>query len=91
MASTKAELVNLPRQIWENQITSLVEAIRQEDQGLNHLFKYIFVAMVDCVGWFLVCLQLNFRHKRSYFDETGQRFRNYDKRYRNLYSRMSKS
>ncbi|KAL4297917.1 hypothetical protein GQ457_12G026920 [Hibiscus cannabinus] len=70
------------------QITSLVEVRRQEDQGLNHLFKYIFVAMVI---YFLVCLQLNFLHKRSYFDETGQRFRNYDKRYRNLYSRMSKS
>ncbi|KAL4278254.1 hypothetical protein GQ457_03G019740 [Hibiscus cannabinus] len=27
------------------------------------------------------CLEhLNFLHKRSYFDETGQRFRNYDKR-----------
>ncbi|KAL4273160.1 hypothetical protein GQ457_13G015490 [Hibiscus cannabinus] len=32
------------------QITSLVEARRQEDQGLNHLFKYIFVAMVVYVS-----------------------------------------
>ncbi|KAL4281174.1 hypothetical protein GQ457_03G022010 [Hibiscus cannabinus] len=53
------------------QITSFVEARRQEDQGLNHLFKYVFMAMV---------VYLNFLHKRSYFDETGQGFRNYDKR-----------
>ncbi|KAL4377921.1 hypothetical protein GQ457_02G027680 [Hibiscus cannabinus] len=32
------------------QITSLVEARRQDDQGLNHLFKYIFVAMVVYVS-----------------------------------------
>ncbi|KAL4296592.1 hypothetical protein GQ457_12G018820 [Hibiscus cannabinus] len=32
------------------QITSLVEARRQEDQGLNHLFKYILVAMVVYEG-----------------------------------------
>ncbi|KAL4339723.1 hypothetical protein GQ457_08G021080 [Hibiscus cannabinus] len=31
-------------------ITSLVEARRQEDQGLNHLFKYIFVAMIVYVS-----------------------------------------
>ncbi|KAL4282587.1 hypothetical protein GQ457_16G017090 [Hibiscus cannabinus] len=42
------------------QITSLVEARRQEDQGLNHLFKYIFVATVVYVsngeGKHLECL-----------------------------------
>ncbi|KAL4383565.1 hypothetical protein GQ457_15G017570 [Hibiscus cannabinus] len=53
------------------QITSLVEARRQEDQGLNHLFKYIFMAMVvyvsngegmSCFGAFLSMLQLGFLH-----------------------------
>ncbi|KAL4291483.1 hypothetical protein GQ457_14G019980 [Hibiscus cannabinus] len=74
-------------------ITSFVEARRQEDQGLNHLFKYVLWLWIGLDGfeWFLVCLHLNFLHKRSYFDETWQGFRNYDKRYRNLYSRMSES
>ncbi|KAL4362475.1 hypothetical protein GQ457_04G022220 [Hibiscus cannabinus] len=53
------------------QITSLVEARRQEDQGLNHLFKYIFVAMVvyvsngegmPCFGAFFYIFGLEYRY-----------------------------
>ncbi|KAL4385570.1 hypothetical protein GQ457_15G019130 [Hibiscus cannabinus] len=45
------------------QITSLVEARRQGDQGLKHLFKYIFVAMVVYVsnGEGMPCFGASFR------------------------------
>ncbi|KAL4290798.1 hypothetical protein GQ457_14G019720 [Hibiscus cannabinus] len=41
------------------QITSFVDARRQEDQCLNHLFKYVFMAMVVYVsnGEGMPCLE----------------------------------